>query len=430
MFRKVIETIGTRYIVALLNLALIFINARVLGVQGVGLAGLIIASVSIAVIFNSVLSGNTIVYFMNKYPVRVVVLPAYLWIPAGTTVACLLMHLTGSIPEGYLRDVFFLAVLNSLVAVNSRLLLGKDRIKGFNLTFFLQGGLLFFLLVYFYYLRGEKHIGAYLWGMYLANGIAFLTSSILLIPHLVKKEDKKSGQHFFSIVRQMFVYGLWSSADNLAEIFTTRLNYFLVKSFSGLGAVGLLDAGTRISESVWHISRSVSFIEYSEVAKETDPEMRKQITLRLFKFAFLALAALMLFIVLIPEWVYTEYLFTAEFAGMRTVILLLAPGIVAFGCNNVLAHFFIGTGKIRYSAYCSLCGLVVLLICGYWLIPAYGIVGSAITSSIAFLSMLTFTLTVFTRQTSTRVRQLLPGKQDYYFMRNKLSAYFHKNREN
>lgn len=420
MFKKVLETIGTRYVLAVLNLALIFINARVLGVQGVGLAGLIIAAVNIVVAFNSVLCGNTIVYFMNKYAVRQVLVPSYLWTPISSVIVCLLMFLLGLLPEGYEMDIFWLSLLNSYVAANARFLLGKDKIKGFNLTFFLQGGLLFFLLLYFYYLCGNQNIEAYLLGMYLANGTAFLVSALLLIPHLTKTNEASVRIPFFKLVREMFAYGLWSSADSLAEIYTTRLNYFLVRNFTGLGAVGLLDAGTKISESVWHISRSVSFITYSEVSREKEEANRKLIALRLFKFTFVAVTAITLIITLIPEWIYTDYLFTPEFAGMRLIILILAPGIIAFACNNVLGHYFIGSGRVRISAYSSFTGLIVLILVGFILIPTHGVIGSAITSSIAFVAMLTFSVVLFSKQTSTRLREFIPNKQDFSYIREKI----------
>lgn len=426
MFRKVLETIGTRYVVALLNLALIFINARVLGVHGVGLAGLIIAAVTIVVSVNSLLSGNTIVYFMSKYPARLVLLPAYLWIPVSSAAVSLLMYALGLFPENYGIDIFWLSLLNSFVAANSRFLLGKDKVKGFNLTFLLQGGLLFFILLYFYYIREEQNIQSYLWGMYLANGIALFVSSLLLIPHLVKPEKETTKKPYFTLVREMFVYGLWSSADNLAEIYTTRLNYFMLRHFSGLGAVGLLDAGTKISESVWHISRSVSLITYSEVSRQKEKVAQKQIVLRLVKFTFFAVSTVTLLITLIPEWIYTDYLFTTEFTGIRQIILILAPGIIAFACNNVLGHYFIGSGKIRYSAYCSFTGLFVLITVGYFLIPTYGITGSAITSSIAFLSMLTCSTTLFLKQTSTHFQELLPNKQDFRFIAEKVKDRFQR----
>ena len=82
MLKKILGTIGSRYLIAFLNLALIFINAKVLGIEGVGMIGLIVASVNIAVIVNGILCGNTIVYFMNRYSMRTIFLPAYRLFPS------------------------------------------------------------------------------------------------------------------------------------------------------------------------------------------------------------------------------------------------------------------------------------------------------------------------------------------------------------
>ena len=218
----------------------------------------------------------------------------------------------------------------------------------------------------------------------------------------------------------MFAYGLWGSADNIAEILTTRLNYFLIRRFAGLGSVGLLDAGTKISESVWHINRSIGFIEYSRVAQTNDPFEQKQITLRFFKLTFCVVLLAIGCVLLIPEWVYTDYLFSAEFAGMRNVIIGLSAGIIAMACNSILSQYFIGSGKIRYSAASSFVGLLSLLASGYLLIPVYGVVGSAVSSSIAFSFMLIFSLIVFCRKTGTRLSEFQIGKKDIRFVLDKI----------
>lgn len=423
MIKKILTTMATRYFIAALNLLLIFINAKVLGVHGVGLVGVIYASANIAVIVGSVLCGNTIVYFMNRYPLRLVIIPAYLWAFVGSAIACAVMALCGVLPEGYAAEVFALALVLSLVAVHSRVLLGKDHIKSFNITYMIQGGALFFILLYIYYVVGKKDAEGYLWGLYLTNGIACVVSLFLIAPFFFRRkkdgEEKTEKLPMGKLLREMFVYGLWSSADNLAEGLTTRLNYFLLQRLGGYGQVGLLDAGTRISESVWHISRSISSISYSQIAKTSDPETQRRMTLRFFKGAYCAMILVVGLIWMIPEWVYTEYLFTAEFQGVRKVIRALSAGIVALGGNSILSHYFIGTGRVRYSAVCSCAGLLVLLFSGYFLIPAYGVFGSAASTSIAFSAMLAFSLTVFVKQTHTPLRQLLPTRADFRIGRGK-----------
>ena len=70
MLRKILATVGTRYVIAALNLVLMLINSRVLGRHDMGVAGVVFASANVAVMFASVLCGNTIVYFMRSKRLR------------------------------------------------------------------------------------------------------------------------------------------------------------------------------------------------------------------------------------------------------------------------------------------------------------------------------------------------------------------------
>jgi O-antigen/teichoic acid export membrane protein len=296
-----------------------------------------------------------------------------------------------------------LALILSLVSVHLRILLGKDHIRGFNIAFLMQGGMLFFSILFIYYVADIRDARGYLWGLYIANGLAWIVSLLLIWPFFIRQsnENQPIPSSMPKFLKEMFIYGLWGSADNLAENLTARLNYFLVQHLSGFGHVGLLDAGTKISESVWHISRSVSFISYSQVAKTFDPEEQRLMTIRFLKLTFCVLTLAIWIILLIPEWVFTDYLFSPEFAGICRVIRGLAVGIIALGSNSILSHYFIGTGKVRISTACSCIGLLILLISGYFLIPAYGVFGAAISTSIAFSGMLVFSVVVFIRVNRT-----------------------------
>lgn len=420
MLKKILGTIGTRYLIAFLNLILIAINAKVLGREGVGLVGIIIASVNIVVIICGLLSGNTLVYFMNRYPIRMLFPIAYVWSFVGALLTSLIMSFMGLIPEGYLIDVFIITILNSFVIANARFLLGKDRVKDFNLTHMLQGGLLLFVLLFFYFVLGYPTVRSYLWGSYIVNGIAFVFSLCLVFPYLRDTEGMGNAKSKFAILKEMFSYGLWASADNLAENLISRLNYFLMQGFGGLGSVGLLDSGTKVSESVWHISRSAGLIEYQSVAATSDREEQKNITLKLFKFTILALTLVMAGILCIPEWVYTDYLFSEEFQGIRKVIIALSVGIVAYGSNSILSNFFIGSGRVRYSAFCSSLGLIVLVIVAPLSISRWGVVGAAASSSVAFSVMLVFSIVVFIRQTNTRFSDFLLTRDDFTYIYNKI----------
>jgi O-antigen/teichoic acid export membrane protein len=419
MFRDIINTIGARYLVAFLNLLLIVINSKVLGREGMGVIGLVYTSANLVVIFNSILCGNTIIYFMNRYNLRYVFYPAYGWAFAGSVASCAVMYFFKMIPEGYEWAVLALAVLISLVTAHSQMILGKDQVKGFNRVFVFQGILTFLLPTGIYFVADYRHAQGYLAGLLVACLVAYLYSLILLIPYLRKKESLPAGSSFFKALKEMFIYGMWSGVDNFAEGLAARLNYFSVKRIGGYASVGLLDSGTKISESVWHISNSVSYIAYNNVSKTTDRKAQKRVTLQLFKLTYCTLTVVMTAIACVPERVFTACLLTPEFAGIRQVILGLSLGIVASGSNRILSHYFIGSGKIRYSTFCSLFGLLMLWVSGFVLIPLFGVFGAAVSSSIAFTGMLIFSLVAFLKQTDTTVRELIPSKDDWMVLRER-----------
>jgi O-antigen/teichoic acid export membrane protein len=380
---------------ALVNLALIFINARLLNIDGVGLIGVIWSSVSINVTINSLFSGNALVYFVHRYSVRQLYTIAVAWILAGSAIGCGTLLLTGMMPDGYAVAVYLLTVIYSLSLCHTRLLLGRDDILGFNVTNLFQGGVLFVIMMIIYFVIGIRSVNAYVTGLFIANALALVISTKRLLPYFGADER----QDFGIVIKDMFGYGLWGSADNLAETLTTRLNYFIVERTLGMAGVGLLDSGTKIAESVWNISRGAANIEYNKVAGlQGRPEEQKRVTHRILAFSTLAVTGVIGIICLLPEVIYTDYLFGKKFAGIRTVILMMSPGIVFFAVNNILSHYFIGSGRIKYSAFTSFVGLVALLIAGYLLIPLMGVNGSAISSSIAYACMAVFALIAFRKQ--------------------------------
>ena len=403
MLKKILATVGTRYVIAALNLVLMLINSRVLGRHGMGLAGVVYASANVAVMFASVLCGNTIVYFMRSKRLSVVVSAAYVWALAGSGLACGVMAAVGMLPAGYGWAVFGLAVLLSLVNVHLRVLLGWDRIRAFNAVFLLQGAGLFVVLLGLYYVAGWRDVAGYVWGLYLTNLASWAVSLAVMmrgVTHPLRYAI--DARTWLRDVREMFAYGLWSSVDNLAENLSARLNYFFLQRFGGYGSVGLLDVGTRVSESLWHISHGVSFIAYGEITRATDAERQRRLTLRLLPPTMGALTVAMGVVLCIPEWVYTEWLFTPEFTGIRSVIAGLSVGIVAFGGNRILSHYFIGTGRVRVSAACSCVGLALLCASAAVMMPRWGVVGAAGASSVAYVGMFLFSVAAFVRITRKR----------------------------
>ena len=119
-----------------------------------------------------------------------------------------------------------------------------------------------------------------------------------------------------------------------------------------------------------------------------------------------------------------EWIFSGEFGDIRMVIWLMAPGILFFSAHTVLANYFSGTGRPKYNLYASLIGLCVTLIAAFTLIPALGIRGAAITTSLTYISLFVYQWIVFRKQTGCRLKQLIPSKEDFDWLKSTLKGLF------
>jgi O-antigen/teichoic acid export membrane protein len=318
------------------------------------------------------------------------------------------LWLLGVLPVGLGLEVYVISVLLSLVGIHLRVLLGLERIGSFNVLMLFQGCSLLLLMLFIYGVLGVREVRGYIYGIYAVNILSWLVSLLIMLRcfRVLGHADQIVPKSLWVYLREVFAYGLWSGADNMAEGLTARLNYFLVERSVGYGGVGLLDAGTRISEGVRHISQGLSQLSYSATARSREKEEQRLISVGYFRITLYLMSILMLLILLIPEWIYTEYLFTVEFVGIRVLIMCLSLGVLSQGCNCIFSHYFIGTGRVRLSAICSLIGLLSLLLSGSILIPCYGVIGSALSTSISFSMMLIYSLIMFTRITGTTLIEL------------------------
>ena len=90
------------------------------------------------------------------------------------------------------------------------------------------------------------------------------------------------------------------------------------------------------------------------------------------------------FLLLISAKTLISFFFGAEFLPAVLPLMVMLPGILAFGVGGVLAADLAGRGKPQYAIYSSFVCLAVSLPLNIILIPRLGIFGAAIASSIAY----------------------------------------------
>ena len=258
---------------------------------------------------------------------------------------------------------------------------------------------------------------ALLYSQLCGYSLATVIGWILLFPNL-KREEREPLK---GSLKEMLHYGAFLQLSTLVSTLNKRLSLYLLKTHCDERQIGVYASGTQVTEGVNIVGQSIGLVAFSALSNTEKAERASLLTLRFMKISILLTFTALLVICLLPTSFF-ELLFSEEFADIRPVILLMAPGIIFFSAHTILANYFSGIGKPKYNLYASLIGLSVTIISAFILIPTLGIRGAAITTSLTYMSLFFYQWVVFQKQTGSRLRQLVPNREDWEWVRTEIKG--------
>lgn len=416
MLKKILGTTGTRILNALFALINLYLLTNYIGTEGLGVLGIIILDISIIQIIFDLVSGSSLIYFSSRANQSQLFIPAFIWILTVTILMFVFYHIlyffspgisSLLIPEGYLYDILILTMLNGLMMVNYNLLLGKGRIKAYNILFTIQICLSIVVFIIQLLIFKNHTISAFLLGLYMGYGISFVLGFIVVI----YKSDKIQLAGWFNTTKQVLRYGIVTVTGNLLTIGNNRISYYIIKYFLGLSTLGVYYAGVQLTEGLKVIGQSLAVVQFSTIASSREDEYARIFTIKLMKIAVTITALALILLIIIPENIYSLVL-TKDFSGVKILIIALTPGVIALAANNIFSHYFSGLGDPKVNVYAKLTGLIITLVLIFILLPLYGIVGAAITASVSYMSTVIYQYIVFMSRTNTKTREWILSLSD------------------
>jgi len=308
-----------------------------------------------------------------------------------------------------------LSILASLNAINTSILMGKEKIRTTNYINLLQPALIFATLCVCYLFAGNKSIYPYIFGLYVSYGSCWLVGIVALRKEYLNIVFFKLKEYKLIVV-DLFKYGFLNQCGFCVQFINLRLSYYLLKIYADTGKVGVFSNAVSLGEAVWLISGSIALVQYARIANTNDGKYAQLLTLRLAKICFLLSFLLVLCLMCLPS-AFFAFVFGAEFVELSSVIRLLAPGVLCYSVFLILGHFFSGIGKFHVNMYASIAGLPFTLLLGFVLIPKMNIYGAAITSSLSYIATTVFILLIFLKHTHFKFSNLRLTKteiKDFY----------------
>lgn len=411
VFNRILNTFGTRLASAVLNLLIAVIVSRVLGPEGKGLQGLILATIAYIIVFANLMGGGAIVYLVPRFNYSLLLLPAYVWTILTGLLFFAVIRLSGLIDPQYALHVSILAIFNAFASVNSSILVGKEKIKTSNLIAFIQPFVIMVSLLIAFFVFKEKSVDAYIVSLY----ISFFSALLISLAYLRKYAGRfvmSTFSMYWPVVAKLFRYGLLNQLAHIFQLLSFRMSFYWLEQVYSEAEVGIYSNAASLVESIWLISRSISLVQYARIANTEDLDYARKLTISLSKASMFLSLILLIILVVLPAQFFV-FVFGPGFEGVGEVIRSLAPGVLFFNFALVGGHYFSGTGKYHVNTLASLLGLIISIILFAFMIPAYGMTGAGWATSISYTITAIFVLIWFLRESKMKAGVFIPEKSDF-----------------
>ena len=377
--QNIFKTFVSKVLILLINFAVLTLTTNYFGLEGRGLISITMADLAIIVIFNNILGGNSIVYFMNKVGLSRLVLPAVIWIIFSSTIFSFVFVLLHTQQSYFI--LLPLTLITSFLALNFLIFIGKEKIQLFNIFSLLAPFLLLIFSLGFIYFFKNRTVSGYLFCYFLSQTVVFVISLIIIRPYLVKREIGISKE----IIKKAFSYGWKNELSYFLQFLNYRLSYFFILYYQDINSVGLFSVAIVVSESIWLMAKSITTVQYSKIVNLENPDSAIELTKKSAKLSLYTTLSMLIVLAIIPSEVF-GFVFGKNFSTIKQLLIFLMPGILSIAVSNVYGHYFAALNQMRVLIVKSTIGLLFTILLSIILIPLWSLKGACIVTSVSYLS--------------------------------------------
>ncbi|MBW8702014.1 hypothetical protein MBT84_20605 [Streptomyces sp. MBT84] len=208
------------------------------------------------------------------------------------------------------------------------------------------------------------------------------------------------------LARATCLKGLRFHTGSAAAYLLLRSDVFLLNALAGPHDVGIYTLAVTLAEmsrlAVDVFAQVTLSLQFDDTAGDS-----AVVTARIIRFMVLLGVASAVTTVVAVSAVVTP-LYGQAYADTATLVAWLVPGVVLLSAGRPLSSFLLRTRTSRVVVLPSLTALVVNVGLNAALIPAWGAVGCAIASTVAYTSLIVFQVAYFSRTSGIGWRCLLP----------------------
>jgi len=241
--------------------------------------------------------------------------------------------------------------------------------------------------------------------------ISVILLSSLIMAYMANRRNKFKLRFYPEIFKKMQVFGAKNYWGNIATNIWRRLDVYLIGIFSGIAAVGCYSLAVTIRDTIWVLIEPIHNAAYAKITKLDRVEssaltssLTRHLALNCSILSAMFAIAGVVYIKLILGDVYQASI-------LPLIILLISP--MGVGVSTVISIYLVGQlnkpNLVSIFAWIN-AGINVLLCLS--LVPKYGIIGAAVSSTLTCIIGTVLILMVFKRFSGYGIKDTILARKD------------------
>lgn len=407
MFKRILQSIFTRLGVSFINLLVLLISSRYLGVSSRGEISLFLFNISVLQIIAEIVTGYHLLHFTKGNVSRKIYGFGLLTILVISSAGNLFFYSTHKLIAGFEVEALVLTFLVLLNTFHCILLLCGGKLNWFNRLGLFQPLLFLLVMLVSIFFFSDYTLSAFILPLIFAFAISSLLSGALLLRSTILDS---SGQelNILALVKN----GLAGQAALLLFVLGNKLSYY----FLPVAQLGLYASTCQIAESLLVPVNALLPVYFAEKLKHKSGsaapmQLQHYLGLSLW-FCLIGL----LILNLVPDSVYL-LLLGDGFKGIKNVLLMYSSIVPLLAIYLLLSNYYSGQGQSLILLKNNLSAILISLVLTPVLVPLFQISGAVVVAFLTYFVLVLRLYLIFIRTHHLRFFKLFDLAASYRILK-------------
>jgi len=380
---KILYNLLTKFFLVLTKFLISIVLAKFLGPTGKGITYAFQSISGILTNFSNFGIDDSIVYNNNRniipndslfficifYQIIISVISFFLLL----IVIYLIPNLFIEIKQFYFQIFLYLPLLVGETLTHA-CLKSLKRFKVFNILSLISRLNLLILLFITLYLQNNITFAI---NVYVAVALINLIISYIVLYFLTRpRTELKLSKYFF-----LLNYGIKVHFGTVLTESEHKLDIYFILFLLGAYELGIYSIALAIGSLAIYLPNSITTVLFPYTSKN---EIRNKNLTKFSLFSLLIVQSIFFIFLIIIGKSFISFFYGIDFLPAYLVFLFLIPAFFFDSLNRILLNFFKSKNKMFFPNFSALGSLIINILLLIYLIPMYGILGAAISTSISY----------------------------------------------